>query len=288
MKRPKWLTAVLVVYFGVAIIMAILPFLVVVLVSITKEIDLGNNGFNPFLNEISFEAYNTLFESPGQLLQSAAWTLFLALTVPLLSCILNALAAYPLAQAECRFKGAYSKYMIYTMLITAGMLPCYIVYTQYYELYNNPLIFYTGVVSTWSIILYRTFFREVPREMIEAARLDGAGEFQILWKIMLPSAMPVFAMQYTLGFINTWNGADTSLYYISNPKLYELQYYLNRILDDIEFLKTSLEQFGPVTDFPTTTIRYAILVVSMLPVFILFPYMQKFFAKGMVAGSVKG
>ncbi len=288
MKRPKWLSGVMGVYFGTAIFMAIVPFIIVVLVSFTKETDLGDNGFAPFVNEFSLAAYELLFESPGQLLRTAGFTLFLAFTVPLLSCIFNSLAAYPLSRPECKFKNAYSKYMIYTMLVGAGMLPSYIINTRYYHLYDNPLIFYVGITSTWSIILYRTFFREVPQEMIDAARIDGAGEFQILWKIMLPSAMPIFAMQYTLGFIGHWNGCDTSLYYISSPKYYELQYFLKKILDDTTFLKQSLEQFGVTTDFPTTTIQYAILVISLLPIFILFPYMQKFFAKGMVAGSVKG
>ncbi len=289
MKRPKWLSATMAVYFGTAVLMAILPFLVVVVMSITKETDLGNNGFNPFVNEISLEAYKILFQSPDKLLMATGWTLFLALTKPLLSCVLNGMAAYALAQQECRFKGAFSKYMIYCMLISAGMIPSFIVNTKYYGLMDNPLIFYTSLANVWSIILYRTFFREVPRELIEAARIDGAGELQILWKIMLPAAKSVFAMQFTLGFVDCWNGVDTSLYYIMlKTEFYELQYFLNEIMNDLDFMKQSLASAGLTADFPTTTIKYAVLVISLLPIFVLFPYMQKFFAKGMVAGSVKG
>lgn len=124
--------------------------------------------------------------------------------------------------------------------------------------------------------------------MIEAAKIDGAGDFQILWKIMLPMAMPIFGIQYTSGFIGMWNNADTSLIYISNPKFYTIQYYLKQILSNLDFLKQSLASTGVSVDFPTQTIQYAILVISLIPVFVLFPYMQKYYSKGMVSASVKG
>ncbi len=288
MKRSKWMSGILFVYIAVAVLMAVLPFLIVVVISFTDEITLGNNGFALIPEKWSIEAYATLFRSPGQMLTSAAFTLFLSFTVPLLSCIFNALAAYPLARPDFRYKKLINRYLIYTMLIGAGMLPSYIVNTRYYGLYDSPLIYFIGLTSAWSIFMYRTFFKEVPNELVEAAKLDGANEFQILWRVMLPTVLPVFAMQYTLGFIGQWNSADTALYYISNPDYYQLQYYLNLILSDLEFLKQSMSDFGLVTNFPTETIKYAMLVISLLPIFALFPYMQKFFAKGMVSGSVKG
>ncbi len=289
MKRSKIMTAVLVIYFGIAIAMAILPFASVVVMSISTESDVGTYGFSIIPKNISFKAYEMLFSNMGALLRSAGFTLFLAVAVPALTCFFSAMAAYPISRPNFVLGGVYRKYLIYTMLIGAGMIPSYIVNVRYYGLYDNPLVFFTGIGgSAWGIFLYRTFFKDVPQEMIEAAAIDGCGEFQTLWKIMLPNAKAIFAMQYTLGFIGQWNAADTSMYYMENPDYFQIQYYLKRILDDANMLKQALGQYTASADFPTVTMQYAVLVLSLIPVFILFPYMQKFFSKGIAAASVKG
>ncbi len=290
MKRSKTMTVILVLFFGVVILAAILPFISVVSVAFSTETDIGTYGFSLIPRNVSLRAFELLFENPQQLIRCAVWTLFLALVLPILGAILSGLAAYPISTPNFKFSGAYRKYLIYTMLISAGGIPSYVLNTRYYGLYDNPLVFFVGIGgSAWGIFLYRTFFKDVPREMIEAAEIDGAGEFQILWKIMLPSAKAIFAMQYTLGFIGNWNSTDPSLYYIENPDYYQIQYYLKKILDDITLLKQSLAQYGNTGgDFPTVTIQYATLCITLVPVFILFPYMQKFFTKGIAASSVKG
>ncbi len=290
MKRSKTMTAILFLYFGVAVVMAILPFLCVVIMSFSTEADIGNYGFSFIPKNFTLKAYEILFSNMGQILQSAGWTLFLAATLPALTAFFSAMAAYPISRPGFALSGAYRKYLIYTMLISAGFIPSYIVNVRYYGLYDNPLIFFTGIGGgAWGIFLYRTFFKDVPQEMVEAAQMDGCGEFQMLWKIMLPNAKAIFAMQYTNGFIANWNAVDTSMMYIENPKYYQIQFYLKRIMDDAEMLKQSLAQFGTAAaEFPTVTMQYAILVVTLLPVLILFPYMQKFYAKGIAASSVKG
>ncbi len=289
MKRSKWLTVVMYIFFGAVLFMAIAPFLVVVIMSVSTETDIGNYGFSLIPKHFTLAAYKELLRAPGQLLRSALFTFFLGATVPAVACVLNSMAAYPLSVDGWKFKGIFNKYLIYTMLFSGGGLASYIINTQYYHLYDSPLIFFAGGgVSAWGIFLYRTFFKDVPRELIDAAKIDGAGEFRILWEIMLPMAKSIFAMQYTLGFIGQWNSLDTSMYYISNPKYYQLQYYMKLILDDITMLKQSMAEYGLGQEFPSVTIQYAVLVFSLIPIFILFPYMQKFFTKGMAAAAVKG
>ncbi len=290
MKRSKTMTAVLIVYFGIAIAMAILPFLAIVIMSFSTETDIGTYGFSFIPKNFTLRAYQLLFSNAGQLVQTVAWTLFLSAVLPALSSFFSAMAAYPISTPHFKLSGVYRKYLMYTMLISAGGIPAYVVNVRLYGLYDNPLVFFTGIGGgAWGIFLYRTYFKDVPREMIEAAEMDGASEFQILAKIMLPMCKALFAMQYTTGFIGNWNAADTSMYYIENKNYYQLQYFLKRIMDDVTMLKNSLEQYGPAAaEFPTVTMQYAILVVSLVPIFLLFPYMQKFFAKGIAASSVKG
>lgn len=275
-------------FWVMVVIFALIPFFFIVSMSFSDQDAVARYGFSIIPRKFTVAGYSYLFKNFGSFLRTALFTLFLAATAPLVSCVVNSMCAYSLSVSDFKLKGVINKYFIFSMFISGGMLPGYIIATQVYHLGNNPLIYYTGAANIWAIFLYRTFFKEVPPALIEAAKIDGAGDFQILWKIMLPMAMPIFGIQYTSGFIGMWNNADTSLIYISNPKFYTIQYYLKQILSNLDFLKQSLASTGVSVDFPTQTIQYAILVISLIPVFVLFPYMQKYYSKGMVSASVKG
>lgn len=281
-------TILLVLFWGFVIAASLLPFFCILSMSLSDQNTLARYGFSLIPRKFTFDGYKYLFTNIGSFLRTAGFSLLLSLTVPLLSCVINSMCAYALATPDYKLKGVINKYFIFSMFIKGGMLPSYIILTQVYHLGNNPLVYYVGIADIWGIFLYRTFFKDIPSSLIEAAKIDGAGDLQILWKIMLPMAMPIFGIQYTNGFIGMWNNADTSLYYITNPNLYTIQYYMKKIMDDLNFLKQSVAISGSNIDFPTTTIQYATLTISLIPIFILFPYMQKYYSKGMVAASVKG
>lgn len=285
MKKGKIFVGV---FWILVVAFALIPFFLIVSMSFSDQETVARYGFSLIPHKFSLAGYSYLFRNFGSFFRTALFTLFLAATVPLAGCVVNSMCAYTLSVPDFKLKGVINKYFVVSMFISGGMLPHYIINTQVYHLGNSPLIYYTGLASIWGIFLYRTFFKDVPPALVEAAKIDGAGDFQILWKIMLPMAMPIFGIQYTTGFIGMWNNADTSLIYISNPKFYTLQYYLKKILDDLDFLKQSMANAGTDAFFPTQTIQYAILVVSLIPIFVLFPYMQKYYSKGMVAASVKG
>ena len=158
---------------------------------------------------------------------------------------------------------------------------------------DNILIYLIPEVGAWNVFLFRTFFVNIDKSMVESAKLDGASKFQILMKIMLPLTKSLVALQYFNAFLSRWNDINTPLYYITDRKLYTVQYLLQEMLRDAQQVKEAIEagmstSGMPVIDIPIESTRYAVAVIGALPVFILFPYIQKYYAKGIMLGSTKG
>ena len=178
------------------------------------------------------------------------------------------------------------------MLFSGGLIPTYILYTKYLHLKNNILIYLLPGIGAWNVFLFRTFFVNIDKAMVESAKIDGASNFQILFRIMLPLTKPLVAMYFFNGFLGRWNDITTPLYYVTEKKLYTIQFLLQQMLMSAETAKSLLLQ-GFAVDasaltIPIESIRYALAVIGALPVLIIFPYIQKFYAKGIMLGSTKG
>lgn len=268
----------------------LLPFLIVLSVSISNEAQITDYGFSIIPKIIDFTAYKMIFSDFSSFGRSLCFTAFVAVLSPILACIVQALIAYALAQDDFEWRTPINWYLILTMFFSAGTIPTYVIYTKVYHLGNNPLIYFVGLAGAWSIILYRTFFKEIPPSLIESARIDGASELQTIWYIVVPMAKAIFAMQYVLGMIGQWNNYGTSLMYISDEKWMTVQHVMQRALENVNLLRQSYAMLGASmkTEVPVMTMRYAMLVVSLIPIFIVFPYAQRYFSKGMTVGSVKG
>jgi putative aldouronate transport system permease protein len=178
------------------------------------------------------------------------------------------------------------------MLFSGGLIPSFIVNTQLLGLDDTMWIYLLlPLASAWFIIILRTFFQQLPFEMIEAAKIDGAGEMRILMSIILPLSKPVLATIALFSLLNRWNEWMITLIYIRNEDLFTLQFILQRILMQAEFAREMLNLPGMMFDvrtLPTLSMRYAMTVVAAGPMLIVFPFFQKYFAKGLTIGSVKG
>ncbi|HHT03372.1 MAG TPA: carbohydrate ABC transporter permease, partial [Bacteroidales bacterium] len=182
-------------------------------------------------------------------------------------------------------------FVLFTMLFSGGMVPTYLMNVRYLHLDNTIWIYILpGLVSAWNLIIIRTNYKSIPEELIEAAKIDGAGELYICFKIVMPICKPVLASVGFLFLVAKWNDWNTALLYITNPNLYSLQYLLQKILNEAEFLK-QLAEAGQLVDgsvFPSESYRYAMALIAAGPVLLVFPFFQKYFAKGMTIGGVKG
>ena len=201
--------------------------------------------------------------------------------------------AYPLSRKCFKFRGIITKYIFVTMLFSGGLVPSYILNTKYLHLGNTFWIYILpGLTSAWKVIVFRTFFQGLPDGLVEAAKIDGAKEIMIFFKIILPLSTPVIASLGFMTLVGKWNDWNTTLLYIRDSKLYSLQYLLQRILREAEYVK-NLQLSGESTmlsdkDLPTETMRYAMAMLAAGPMLVVFPFFQKYFAKGMVVGAVKG
>lgn len=281
------------IFLAIVSVVFLFPMFLAIMVSITSQDSIRQFGFQIIPTEFSLEAYRMLLDEYGSsLLRSMTLTVGTGIIQPVLSIILTVCMAYPLSQPDFKGRDFWRKYLVVTMLFSGGLIPTYILYTKYLHLKNNILIYLLPGISAWNVFLFRTFFVNIDKAMVESAKIDGATNFQILFKIMLPLTKPLVAMNFFNGFLGRWNDITTPLYYVTEKKLYTIQFLLQQMLMSAETAKSLLIQ-GFAVDasaltIPIESIRYALAVIGALPVLIIFPYIQKFYAKGIMLGSTKG
>ena len=294
MKKKKKLgkgQIVLHAVFIVLVLMYIIPFILTISISFSDETSLIRNGYSLIPHVFSLEAYKMVFNNPAQIFQSYKVTINFTVTETALSVLVMGVMAYPLSRPNFRFRGPLSFYVLFTMLFSGGMVPTYLLIVKYLHMDNTIWVYILpGLVSAYNLIIIRTNYRSLPEELIEAAKMDGATELYICFKIVMPLCKPVLASVGFLFFVAKWNDWNTALLYITDPKLYSLQYLLQKILNEAEFLK-QLAEAGELMGgevFPSESYRYAMALVAAGPVLCVFPFFQKYFAKGMTLGGVKG
>lgn len=281
------------IFLAIMSVVFLFPMFLAIMVSITSQDSIRQFGFQIIPTEFSLEAYRMLLDEYGSsLLRSMTLTVGTGIIQPILSIILTVCMAYPLSQPDFKGRDFWRKYLVVTMLFSGGLIPTYILYTKYLHLKNNILIYLLPGISAWNVFLFRTFFVNIDKAMVESAKIDGATNSQILFKIMLPLTKPLVAMNFFNGFLGRWNDITTPLYYVTEKKLYTIQFLLQQMLMSAETAKSLLIQ-GFAVDasaltIPIESIRYALAVIGALPVLIIFPYIQKFYAKGIMLGSTKG
>ncbi len=294
-RQPVYLVFIH-IFFVLLSLMYILPMLLVVSASFTSERVLVTGGFGLIPKEFTLEAYRIAFKNPTQVLRAYGVTIAQAFLGTFLTTLLMGLAAYPLSRSSFRFKKPVTWYIFFTMLFSGGTIPTYIIYTKWYGLLNSFWVYILPGLSggAWGILCFRAFFKSVPESLFESARLDGANELLCYFRIAIPLSTPIIATQAFMGLVGRWNNWTTSYVYIRDSKLYTLQYLLQKVLNEINFIKsmtsTTAANAIDLTGYklPAESMKYALCVIAAGPMLVAFPFFQKYFAKGLVIGSVKG
>lgn len=275
----------------VCALLSVIPILLIAIVSVTKESILVEYGFSLVPRVVDFTAYDMLFEDVGSVVWYTIWTLFMAIVRPVIVLLVTVSYSYALTREKFLLKNFFTNLILFTMFFSGGMIPTYVIMSNVYHLVDNPIYYFLeGWISFSSVVIFRTFFKQIPLSLIEAARIDGASETKILFKIMLPMSTTIIGIQYFTTAISIWNDYQTSLIYMfGNDRFWTIQYYMQRVLQDANFLKTSLIAAGlKASEIPENGLKYAMCLFSLLPIFIIFPFVQKYFARGIAVGSVKG
>lgn len=283
---------ILILFFIVLCALIIFPFLLLVSVSLS-DAETVASGYKLIPNPIDFSAYKYVFENPTTILRAYGVTFLVSIAYMALSVVFMAMVAYPLARPRLKGRSVINFYLYFTMLFSGGLVPSYLLNAGVFHL-NNTLWIYIlpGLISPWYVFMMRTFFQGIPGEIIESATIDGASEYTIFVKMIIPLSKPVLATVALFMFLAKWNDWNTALIYIDDAKLYSLQYLLQKLMTDLDLLKQLQQEgaslSGTMTDIPGDTMRMAMAVVAAGPALIIFPFFQKYFVKGLTVGSVKG
>jgi putative aldouronate transport system permease protein len=279
--------------FIVVVLSMVLPFLLVIAISITEEQTLIHNGYQLIPAKLSMEAYYYIFKSPLILIQAYWVTIETTIIGTLGSLLVTSMTAYVVSRKDYRYVRGTTFYVFFTMLFSGGLVPSYILITQYLHLRDTIwALILPGMLSPFYIMIMKGFIGEIPRELIESAKVDGASEWRIFFQMILPLSKPALA---TLGLFisfNYWNSWFPALLYINNEKLVPIQLLLTRMMNTINFLSTSSKFMSGVSidtsKFPNLSARMAMTVLAAGPMLFIFPFFQKYFIKGLTVGSLKG
>lgn len=273
----------------------LVPFLLLFSSSFSSEASLMKYGYSFFPREVSFAAYEYLFGSSSSIVRSYGITILVTVIGTTVNLVLTILLAYPLSRRDLPYRNVFAFIIFFTMLFNGGLVPTYIMYTQYFHIKNTllALIVPQFMLSAFYVIMMRTYFTtNIPMEIIEAAKIDGAHEYRILSQVVLPMSMPILATVGLMVGLMYWNDWTNGLYYLTDPKLFSIQNVLNRMLRDAQFLSTMGSNSGQlstaVRNLPSTSLKMAVAVIGALPILVIYPFFQRFFVKGITVGAVKG
>ena len=292
-KQERRYQRMITVVLALISLIMVIPLVLLVVASFTSNNEIVLHGYSFFPKELSLEAYRYIWNERAQVFHAYGITILVTAIGTTIGVMMTLLYAYVLAHEKFPGKTFLAFYLFFTMLFNGGLVPTYMMYTQIFHIKNTiwALIIPSLLMNAFYIIMMRSFFvSNIPDSLIEAARIDGAGEFRILFRIVLPLSKPMLATLALMVGLGYWNDWMNSLYYITDDSLYTLQAILNNIITSITFLQSSTmgSVASAVAAMPSTGIRMAIAVVGVIPVLVIYPFFQKYFVKGIVVGGVKG
>ena len=275
----------------------VLPFVLVFISSITDEGELIRSGYSFFPKKFSMYAYQYIIRQGEKILRAYGVTIVVTVAGTILNLALSSLLAYPLSVKTLPYRRAITFFVFFTMLFNGGLVPTYLMYVNYFHIKNTlwALLIPNFLLSANNVLMIRSYFMtSIPDALYEAAKIDGAGHGKIFTQITLPLGKPILVTMGLFSALTYWNDWTNGLYYLSGndgQKLYSIQNLLNQMITDIQYLasgKVTVNIGAEIAKMPTTSIRMAIAFIAMLPLFIIYPFLQKYFAEGITLGAVKG
>lgn len=266
----------------------VIPFIYILAASVTAPEELIKKGFILIPTKFSLIGYQYIL-STSVILSSLAVSILVTLIGTLANLFFTALMAYPLAQRDLMGVGFFMKLVVFSMLFSGGMIPTYLVVKETGLLDSPAALIVPGLISAFNLIIMRSFFQQLPDGLEEAARIDGCSDIGILFRIVLPLSAPVLASLALFYAVGHWNAYFSAILYINDSTYWPIQVWLRQIVILAQGGIGDSSQFG--ADFvppPAETIKMAVIVLSTLPILIVYPFLQKHFAKGALLGSVKG
>lgn len=273
----------------IATLLCLVPFLIIIMSSLTDEMEILKHGYTMFPEKWSTASYEMILRVPQQILRSYGVTIFITIVGTLIGLIMMSMAAYVLNRKDFKYRNGISFYLYFTTLFSGGLVPYYILMMNTFQLRNNILsIILPNLASVWSILLFRNFMKSIPDALYEVAKIDGANAFTVYWRIIMPLSVPALATIGLFQALTYWNEWYNASLFIQKSDLFPLQLFLKNMLDTNKL--TALIKSGITVSqdmIPTEGMKMAMAVVATGPVILFYPFVQKYFVMGIMIGAVK-
>jgi putative aldouronate transport system permease protein len=282
--------------FFILVCLCFLPFVLLITTSFTDNLTIVKEGYTFFPSKFSLEAYQFLWKNSSDILRAYGVTFFVTIIGTFVGLSMTAFLAYPLSRPDMPIRKPLAFIVFFTLLFNGGLVPTYLVYTEFFGMKNSLLgLIVPGLLTNgFYVAIMRTFFMtSIPTPIIESASMDGAGEYRIFFRIVLPLSLPIMATIGLFLTIGYWNDWFNGLIYITDSKLFSLQNLLNRILLNAQFLETNTAMatntdIAASSKLPLESVRMAMAVIGTIPLLCAYPFFQKYFIKGLTVGAIKG
>lgn len=270
----------------------LLPFLLVISGSFTEQYAIQLHGYQLIPETFSLDAYKMLFRIPEEIVRAYGVTIFVTFTGTTVGLFFTSMAAYVLASPDFRYRYQVSFFFYFTSIFGGGLVPWYIFCTKYLHFHNNVISMILPImINVTYMLILKSYMMSIPTSLYESARLDGANDLTIFFKIALPLSKAGLATVGLFLALNYWNDWYNAMLFLDegSRELYPLQYYLNNILTKAQAMNAAASRSGiPASDIPSEPLKLAMTVVATGPIILLYPFLQKYFVKGVTIGAVKG
>lgn len=275
---------------------AVVPFMLMVISSLTDNDTLISDGYSFTPAKWSAYAYEYIFNTGNSVVHAYGISVVLTIAGTICALMLTTLLAYAISKKGLPGKGFITFFVVFTMLFNGGLVPTYMIYTQVFNIKNTffALLVPGLLMNGFNVMLMKSYFcSSIPEEILDAAYMDGATEFQTFLKVVLPLAKPIVATIALFVGIAYWNDWMNGYIYITKrTDLYSVQNLLNRMMQNIQYLSqnsSNIQQAGVgLNAIPTASVRMAMATVGVLPILVTYPFIQKYFVKGITLGGIKG
>lgn len=275
---------------GLFALICVIPFYLIIVASFTDESELIRNGYPIFPTAFSIQSYLLCLKNPVSILKAYGTTIGVTVVGTILSVFIATMTGYVLSRKDFPWRNKFSFFFFFTTLFSGGLVPWYMLCVRYLHFKNSyigillPLMF-----SVWNMIIAKSFMNGIPSAITESAKIDGANDFVIFLKLILPLSKPLIATLSLFSALSYWNDWYNCMLFITDEDMFTLQYYLQRMLGSAEAMKIVAEKSGiALPSVPLESMKMAMTVIATGPIVLLYPFVQRYFVKGLTIGAVKG
>ncbi|WP_336774077.1 carbohydrate ABC transporter permease [Paenibacillus sp. MMO-58] len=279
------------IFISLLAVICFIPFLLVVSSSLSQESSIVEKGYQLIPAVWSTDAYSILFKYPEQMLRAYGVTIAVTAAGTLVGLFITAMTAYVLQRKDFRWRNQFAFFFFFTTLFSGGLVPWYMLIVTYLDLKDKLIVLILPMLlNVFYIIVMKTFMSSIPEAITESAKIDGAGDFRIFVQLILPLSKPVLATIGLFIALAYWNDWYNALLFVSDEKLMPLQYYLYKMLGNMDGMRKAMVASGAVvtTNVPTESLKMAMTIVATGPILLAYPFIQRYFVQGLTLGAVKG